>query len=130
MPPAGNQLVNQMNNMNLDQNQMPGGGMPDFSNQNNQPPEFQPSNPLEKFGKGNNDVFGSGPPNVFGNQPDDQPQMDVFQKPPPIKQEPPRPTGPINVDDMVVPAVGGGGPGNQMSEYPEGDERNTNASST
>ena len=49
--------------------------------------------------------------------------MDVFQKPPPVKMEPPRPTGPVNVDDIVPSAYGGGG--NQMlSEYPEGDERN------
>lgn len=51
--------------------------------------------------------------------------MDVFQKPPPVKMEPPRPTGPINIDDLVPSAIGGGG-NNMMSEYPEGDERNTN----
>lgn len=116
MPPIQGgppQLANQMGNMNLNQQNMPPigmGGMPDFQNQN-QPSEFLPSNPLDKFGQGNrNDVFGGGPPdhNVFGGHPDEQP-MDVFQKPPPVKMEPPKPTGPINVDDIVPSAYGGGG---------------------
>lgn len=34
-----------------------------------------------------------------------------------------KPAGPLNVDDMVIPAITGGA-GNQMTEYPEEDPRN------
>ena len=37
---------------------------------------------------------------------------------------PPKQSGPLNVDDMVIPAITGGGAGNQMTEYPDDDPRN------
>lgn len=33
-----------------------------------------------------------------------------------------KPSGPVNVDDMVLPALKSGAGKNQMSEYPDGQE--------
>lgn len=35
---------------------------------------------------------------------------------------PPKQTGPLNVDDMVIPAITATGAGNQMTEYPEDED--------
>ena len=56
-------------------------------------------------------------------------QQQQFNQPPPVQavpQPPPKPQGPLDVDALVIPTMLSGAGQNQMSEYPEGHEQNTN----
>ena len=50
-----------------------------------------------------------------------------FTKPQP-KPQPAKPTGPINVDDLIIPAILPNAGANQMSEYPDGEDPNQGVS--
>lgn len=74
------------------------------------------SGPTSKY----DSVFGSGPP-AFANG-KRNPLREEEEK-----VEPPQPTGPIDVDEMVIPTMAANAGANQMSEYPEGEDGNSAA---
>lgn len=62
-----------------------------------------------------------------GGMPGNQDQMNRMPGGGPMdarQPQPPKQSGPLNVDDMVIPAITANGAGNQMTEYPDEDPRN------